>query len=73
MHQSLHLKRNQIEHRKNFARDRGAFHDRFIEESINPADTQMAEKNPKKFYKILCQKLQPIADQRAREERQVVS
>ena len=45
----------------------------FIEESINLADTQMAEKNPKKFYKILCQKLQPIADQRAREERQVVS
>ena len=31
----------------------------------------MAEKNPNKFYKILCKKLQPIADARARDERQV--
>ena len=71
IHQSLHLKRNQIEQRKAFARDRGAYHDRFIEESINPSDTQMAEKNPNKFFKILAKKLQPIADARAREERQV--
>ena len=31
----------------------------------------MAEKNPNKFFKILAKKLQPIADARAREERQV--
>jgi len=65
----IHINRNPNERPGQFATDRGHAHDRFIQEVINPSEPNLAEKHPRKFFKILEQKLRPIADKRLQDER----
>ena len=67
----IHINRNPNERPGQFATDRGHAHDRFIQEVINPSEPNLAEKHPRKFFKILEQKLRPIADKRLQDERLV--
>ena len=67
----IHINRNPNERPGQFATDRGHAHDRFIQEVINPSEPNLAEKHPRKFFKILEQKLRLIADKRLQDERLV--
>lgn len=65
----IHINRNPNERPGQFASDRGVHHDRFIQEAINPSEPNLAEKHPRKFFKMLEAKLKPIADKRLQDER----